>query len=133
MKMILHFEGLCVIIIIVQAPSAPKISVDVDSASAYKYDQEDTMNIAEKLDFAIKLHERKTIAGAYVVPYKGGVLHKTTYMMNKEWEAFEEYMKENQFQPTAYAEYIDGDGGELTERYGHPPKMASFGSSSRMI
>ena len=91
------------------------------------------MNIVEKLDLAIKVHERKTTAGAYTVPYNGGVLHKTTYMMNDEWKVFEEYMKNNQFQPTAYAEYSEGDGGELTEKNGRPPKMASFGSSSRMI
>lgn len=91
------------------------------------------MNIVEKLDLAIKVKERKTTAGAYMVPYNGGVLHKTTYMMNEEWKVFEEYMKNNQFQPTAYAEYCEGDGGELSEKNGRPPKMASFGSSSRMI
>ena len=34
---------------------------------------------------------------------------------------------------TARIEYGAGDGGELEEKDGRPPKMASFGSSSRMI
>lgn len=91
------------------------------------------MSIVEKLDLAIKLDERKTTYGAYVVPYKGNTLQKTTYMTNAEWEVFVDYMEHNQIQPSAYGEYKEGDGGELTEKDGRPPKMASFGSSSRMI
>ena len=91
------------------------------------------MNLVEKFDLAIKVQERKTTAGTYTVSYNGRVLYKTPYMTNDEWKVFEEYMKNNQFQPTAYAEYSEGDGGELSEKNGRPPKMASFGSSSRMI
>jgi hypothetical protein len=35
--------------------------------------------------------------------------------------------------PNALAEYGDGSGGELVEKNGRPPKMACYGSSSRMI
>ncbi len=86
------------------------------------------MNIVEKLDLAIKLKEKGTIDGAYTVPYKNGTLNMPTYMTNDEWKAFLDSM------PTeARKEYGDGDGGELTEKNGRPPKMASYGSSSHMI
>ena len=91
------------------------------------------MNIVEKLDLAIKLKENGNTDGCYVVPYKGGILNKSTYMTNDEWTAFEAAMKTNSVQPYAYGEYSDGDGGELKEKDGRPPKMASYGSSSRMI
>ena len=86
------------------------------------------MNIVEKLDLAIKSKETGTIDGFYVVPYKDGVLHKPTYMTNEEWTAFFSAMPE-----TARKEYGEGGGDELSEKNGRPPKMASYGSSSRMI
>ena len=86
------------------------------------------MNIVEKLDLAIKLKEIRTTEGFYSVPYKGGTLHKPTYMTNEEWNAFLSAMPE-----AARKEYGEGDGDELKEKNGRPPKMASFGSSSRMI
>ena len=54
------------------------------------------------------------------------------YMSNKTWTSFLNEM------PKLYRrQYEDGDGGELEEkkgRYGlYPPKMASYGSSSRLI
>ena len=86
------------------------------------------MNIVEKLDLAIKLSEKGTTEGFYAVPYKGGTLNKSTYMTNEEWSVFLSAMPE-----TARGEYGEGDGDELKEKDGRPPKMASFGSSSRMI
>ena len=86
------------------------------------------MNIVEKLDLAIKSKEIGTTEGFYAVPYKGGILQKQTYMTNDEWDSFLSAMSE-----VARNEYGNGDGDELKEKDGRPPKMASYGSSSRMI
>ena len=86
------------------------------------------MNIIETLDLAIKQNEKATVDGAYVLPYKDGVLKKSTYITNDEWNAFLNSMPED-----ARKEYGAGGGDELSEKNGHPPKMASYGSSSRMI
>ena len=86
------------------------------------------MNIVEKLDLAIKSKEIGTTEGFYAVPYQDVILHKPTYMTNEEWNAFLSAMSE-----VARNEYGNGDGDELKEKDGRPPKMASYGSSSRMI
>ena len=86
------------------------------------------MNIVEKLDLAIKSKEIGTTEGFHTVPYKGGILQKQTYMTNDEWDSFLSAMSE-----VARNEYGNGDGDELKEKDGRPPKMASYGSSSRMI
>lgn len=86
------------------------------------------MNIVEKLDLAIKSKEIGTTDGFYTVSYKNGTLQKQTYMTNDEWLAFLTAMPE-----AARREYGAGDGDELKEKDGRPPKMASYGSSSRMI
>ena len=91
------------------------------------------MNVTEKLDLAIKLNEKGSTDGEYLITYKGKTLQKQTYMTNEEWDAFVLAMKSNEFQPTAYLEYSEGGGDELSEKNGRPPKMASYGSSSRMI
>ena len=86
------------------------------------------MNIVEKLDLAIKLKETGTTDGFYTVPCKNGTLQKQTYMTNDEWLAFLTAMPE-----AARREYGEGNGDELKEKNGRPPKIASYGSSSRMI
>ena len=86
------------------------------------------MSIADKLDLAIKQKETGTTDGAYAVSYKGVVLQKASYMTNREWEAFLAEMP-----AAARAEYDAGGGDELSEKNGRPPKMASYGSSGRMI
>ena len=92
------------------------------------------MTIAEQLDLAIKLKETGTTDGAYVVELGNGKKHtKKTYMTKEEWTAFEADMKANDLQPNAHTEYGKGGGDELSEKNGRPPKMASYGSSSRMI
>ena len=91
------------------------------------------MNITEKLDLAIKLNEKGSTDGEYLIAYKGKTLQKQTYMTNEEWDAFVLAMKSNEFQPTAHLEYSEGGGDELSEKNVRPPKMASYGSSSRMI
>ena len=86
------------------------------------------MNTVETLDLAIKQSEKATVEGAYVLPYKDGVLKKSTYMTNDEWKAFLNSIPEE-----AREEYGASGGDELSEKNGRPPKMASYGSSSRMI
>ncbi len=82
------------------------------------------MNVSKELDLAIKLAETKIAEGGYATD-------KTiynTYMTNAEWDAFQRAML-----PDALEEYGAGGGDELTEKNGRPPKMACYGSSSRMI
>ena len=81
------------------------------------------MNLSKELDLAIKVSETKTTDGEYISD-KGAY---NTYMTNAEWDTFKSSML-----PSALAEYGAG-GDELTEKNGRPPKMACYGSSSRMI
>lgn len=82
------------------------------------------MNVTKALDMAIKLAEKGSTDGGYEI--NGAV--KESYMTNAEWSAFKAEMSED-----ALAEYSAGGGDELSEKNGRPPKMASYGSSSRMI
>ena len=82
------------------------------------------MDITEKLDLAIKLAETGAIDGGYTIEN----IKRNTYMSNDEWDSFLLAMD-----TVARAEYKAGGGGELEEKNGRPPKMASYGSSSRMI
>ncbi len=82
------------------------------------------MNVTKTLDMAIKLAETGSTAGGYEIDDT----LKETYMTNDEWEAFKEAMT-----PDSLAEFSAGGGDELSEKNGRPPKMASYGSSSRMI
>ena len=82
------------------------------------------MNLSKELDLAIKFDETKTTEGEYLAGGKG----YNTYMTNAEWESFKANMSSD-----AFAEYEAGDGDELSEKNGRPPKMACYGSSSRII
>ena len=88
------------------------------------------MKLETALDLAIKKQEGGTGAG-YTM--QDGRVYPT-YMENSEWDAFLAEMK-NRY-PKAFKDYDAGSGGELEEksRFGKtmPPKMASYGSSSRM-
>lgn len=81
------------------------------------------MNLTQALDLAIKAEEKGNTDGGYLV---GDRLYDT-YMTNQEWAAFKDAMHSQ-----ALAEYQAG-GDELFEKGGKPPKMASYGSSSRML
>ena len=85
------------------------------------------MNITEQLDVAIKQEETGTQDGYYKT------MNRRAYMTFAEWEKFKEAMENNKLQPMAHIEFGEGGGGEMKEKDGRPPKMASFGSSSRMI
>ena len=50
-----------------------------------------------------------------------------SYMSNEAWDAYLSSMD-----PKHRMQFDDGSGGELKEKNGRPPKMASFASSSRM-
>ncbi len=78
------------------------------------------MSISKKLDLAIKVAETKTTDGAYG--------KYNTYMTEEEWSAFKATML-----PGALEEYGAGGGDELSPKNGRPPKMACYGSSSRLI
>ena len=88
------------------------------------------VDLVKALDYAKRNYEHKKYNTGY-----GYVIGKETYLnyLSKEsWSTFLSGMSE-----LHQAQYKDGDGGELEEknsRYGTvPPKMASFGSSSRFI
>lgn len=98
-----------------------------------KESQGEEMELNKILDEAIRLHETKisTLTAGYVVngkPYPN-------YVSNSSWAKFCNDMEVNH--PVAYDNYKNGDGKELDERNAgqniYPPKMASFGSSSRFI
>ena len=91
-----------------------------------KYNDKIDKQIA--LDFAIRDKEGKYEAG-YIIDGKPTYYN---YMSNAAWDYFLKGMSEKH-----KAHYNDADGGELKEKKGRwgltPPKMASFGSSSRFI
>lgn len=82
------------------------------------------MNISKSLDLAIKLSEDNTDDGGYCVD---GKIYNT-YMTKDEWDKFKTSMSSSSLE-----EFGEGGGGELVEKSGRPPKMACYGSSSRMI
>lgn len=92
------------------------------------------MNTQKALDHAIMLHET---AGPLVVSagYRIDDRVYENYLSNESWSVFRDQMQKGH--TVAYKMYTQGGGKELEERrsgkYTYPPKMASFGSSSRMI
>lgn len=94
------------------------------------------MDKAKALDFAIRDYKLKykIIAPTdvhYIIEEENR--DYWNYMSNKSWERF----KENAMTKEHRNNYIDAKGGELDPRKSRwgmlPPKMASFGSSSRLI
>lgn len=83
---------------------------------------------ATALDFAIRDHQEEYDYG-YEIKGKSPY---NNYLSNNAWKRFIDSMS-----PLHLAQYNDADGGELIEKKGrwglNPPKMASFGSSSRLI
>ena len=84
-----------------------------------------TMNLQHKLDLAIRDKEGKCYGEGYLVAQSKSVYDR--YMSNEGWERYLAEMSEDHRN-----QYKDGDGGELKEG-NHPPKMACYGSSSRII
>ena len=78
------------------------------------------------LDFAIRDALNEPIICGYSITDKKELYYN--YMSNEAWEEFKNDMSYEHKQ-----QYKDGHGGELNEKDGTPPKMASFGSSSRLI
>lgn len=89
------------------------------------------MSIAKTLDLSIKFNETgvSSEGKSYILSDR----QYENYVDNENWFAFVEEMKTKY--PLAYAEYGEGSGDELgikkADKY--PPKMASYGSSSRML
>lgn len=79
------------------------------------------------LDLSIKKHEIGATVGGYCVNGK----QFDSYMDKQIWMDFIAGMKENHYE--AFIEFGEGSGSELREKGTYPPKMASYGSSSRMI
>ena len=83
---------------------------------------------ATALDFAIR-DCHKEFGYGYEISGKSPY---NNYLSNNDWKRFI-----NSMSPLHLAQYNDADGGELIEKKGrwglNPPKMATFGSSSRLI
>lgn len=83
----------------------------------------------EILDLAIKQHEMPSAKNKY---FELNGRKYSNYIDNSSWQNFVENMKINY--PSAYAAFSVGSGDELgIKKANTPPKMACFGSSSRMI
>lgn len=89
------------------------------------------MSIAKTLDLSIKKHETGTDKENKY--YLLSDRQYDNYIDNESWAKFVDEMRTNY--PSAYVEYGEGSGDELgIKKVGRfPPKMASYGSSSRMI
>lgn len=83
---------------------------------------------ATALDFAIRDGQKEFDYGYEI----SGKSPYNNYLSNEDWKRFIGSMS-----PLHLAQYNNADGGELEEKRGrwgiNPPKMASFGSSSRLI
>ena len=88
------------------------------------------IDMATALDLSIRDKEGKE--AGYEINNEGENKKYYNYMSNAVWEKFISQMREGH-----KSDFNDGNGGELKEkkgRYGiNPPKMASFGSSSRLV
>ena len=86
------------------------------------------IDLVTAIDYAKRNFESNTGCG-YVIPGRDTYWN---YLSKESWSTFKAGMSR-----LHQAQYKDGDGGELDEknsRYGLiPPKMASFGSSSRFL
>lgn len=94
------------------------------------------MDKKRSFDLAKKIMEKGDINTGYHIehnPKSPYITHST----NKDWEDYIKEMEEHY--PEAYSQYYDCPGGEMKEYYNKrwkqnmPPKMASYGSSSRFI
>lgn len=85
------------------------------------------MTLQNKFDLAKKRLEGGDLEKGFLA--KNGTLYRA-YRTNTKWDEDLAEMKRNY--KSAYKEYKEGDGGELFEKQ-YPPKMASYGSSSRFI
>ncbi len=83
------------------------------------------MKLAEFLDAAIRESEEGKVASRYEI--EGEKTYKN-YLSNGEWNEFINNMSD-----THKAQFKNGGGSELKEGDKTPPKMASFGSSSRFV
>ena len=95
----------------------------------------ENINSLEKaLDYAIRDFELKDRDISIECGYKIEKEKKTywNYLSNDAWEEFKGKMKKAHL-----CQFEDADGGEMKEKKGrwgiYPPKMASFGSSSRFL
>ena len=86
------------------------------------------MSLQNVFDLAKKEFDKGNLECGYKA--SNGKLY-TAYYTNYEWETFKDEMKQNY--NSAYKDFKDGNGGEIDERGQYPPKMASYGSSSRFI
>ena len=87
-----------------------------------------TMELHYILDYAMRDKENASYEAGYEIDGR----KYDRYMSNEGWERYLAEMSEDHRK-----QYVDGDGGEIKEKKGrwgmYPPKMACYGSSSRII
>ena len=87
-----------------------------------------TMELHYILDYAMRDKENASDETGYEIDGR----KYDRYMSNEGWERYLAEMSEDHRK-----QYVDGDGGEIKEKRGrwgmYPPKMACYGSSSRII
>lgn len=87
-----------------------------------------TMELHYILDYAMRDKEKAFYGTGYEIDGR----KYDRYMSNEGWERYLAEMSEDHRK-----QYVDGDGGEIKEKRGrwgmYPPKMACYGSSSRII
>lgn len=90
------------------------------------------MDMVKALDFAIRDCELQNKNNGYSSGYLIDGKEYLNYLSENSWEKFKGEMSDEHI-----GQYIEGGGNELDKRNSRwgmlPPKMASFGSSSRMI
>lgn len=90
------------------------------------------MDLQTAFDLAKKQLDHGNLIEGYLMD--DGRLYPA-YYTREEWESFLNYMETNY--PIAHHSFDDGNGGELEEKRFKgklvPPKMASYGSSSRFL
>lgn len=88
------------------------------------------MNLQNILDCAIRDKEGKPYGEGYIISKSKSAYDR--YMSNDGWKRYLAGMSNNHRK-----QYEEGDGGEINEKSGrwgtYPPKMACYGSSSRII
>jgi hypothetical protein len=87
-----------------------------------------TMELHYILDYAMRDKEKSFYGTGYEIDGR----KYDRYMSNEGWERYLAEMSEDHRK-----QYVNGDGGEIKEKKGrwgtYPPKMACYGSSSRII
>ncbi len=126
---IIKQTGICVLCITFDEDNFEIHDVEKNSKIKQNCIDKSKLRLNQVLDYAI-MQDETAKNSELKSGYKIGNRVYDNYLENNCFDAFVTKMKEKY--PTAYEMFCAGGGKELEENQ-YPPKMASFGSSSRMI